>query len=162
MLDHLIAQYLAGIDAVRRAVAGMTADELRARPIPGKWSTLEVVCHLADFDLIDADRIKRTLAEDNPVIFDVDERRLAARLGYDQRVLEEELAVIESTRRQVARILASQPSTILSRVCDYRIGERSETQTLEWHLVKAANHIAHHVPFILQKRRTLGLTIPPS
>ena len=44
---------------MRRAVSGMTPEQLLARPIPGRWSTLEVVCHLADFEPIYADRMKR-------------------------------------------------------------------------------------------------------
>jgi hypothetical protein len=44
----LIKQYLAGPDLLRRAIAGMEKEQLLARPIPGKWSTQEVVCHLAD------------------------------------------------------------------------------------------------------------------
>jgi hypothetical protein len=44
----LIAAYEQGISDLKNAVAGMTTDQLQARPIPGKWSTLEVVCHLAD------------------------------------------------------------------------------------------------------------------
>jgi hypothetical protein len=34
----------------------MTADQLKAKLVAGKWSTLEVVSHLTDFALIDADR----------------------------------------------------------------------------------------------------------
>ena len=50
--DALIEQYLAGPGLLRRAVAGMTRDQLLARPVPGKWSTQEVVCHLADYEPI--------------------------------------------------------------------------------------------------------------
>jgi len=156
-LQQLIAAYLSGVDAVRRAVAGMTPEQFRARPVPGKWSTLEVVCHIADFELIDAVRIMRTLAEDRPVIFDVDETQLAAALAYYERDMDGELAVIDATRRHVARILAAQPDSFLNRESTFRIGERDETRTLERHLVLAAEHIPHHVPFILEKRRALGL-----
>jgi len=55
--DALIEQYLAGAGLLRRAVAGMTREQLLARPIPGKWSTQEVVCHLADYEPIYADRM---------------------------------------------------------------------------------------------------------
>jgi hypothetical protein len=34
--DALIEEYLAGPGLLRRAVAGMTMDQLLARPIPGK------------------------------------------------------------------------------------------------------------------------------
>ena len=40
-LAELIDNYLAGPRNLRSAVAGLTRDQLLARPIPGKWSTLE-------------------------------------------------------------------------------------------------------------------------
>ena len=46
--DGMITDYLAGPQVLRQAVAGMTQEELDARPILGKWSTREVVCHIAD------------------------------------------------------------------------------------------------------------------
>jgi len=39
--DLLVAAYEAGIEELRRAVQGMTAEQLLARPIAGKWSTQE-------------------------------------------------------------------------------------------------------------------------
>ena len=53
-LTPLIDNYLAGIQTVRGAVAGMTREQHLARPVPGRWSTLEVLCHLADPDDVDA------------------------------------------------------------------------------------------------------------
>ncbi len=44
----IVDDYLAGPDELRLAVVDMSRDQLLARPIPGKWSVLEVVCHLAD------------------------------------------------------------------------------------------------------------------
>ena len=77
-----------------------------ARPFAGKWSTLEVVCHLADFEIVFADRIKRVIAENNPTMFGGNPDEFAARLAYHQRDAEEELVLIEHIRKQVARILA--------------------------------------------------------
>ena len=37
-------------------------------PAPGKWSPAEIVCHLADCELVFAFRLRQTLAEDAPVI----------------------------------------------------------------------------------------------
>src|SRR6516162_3234817 len=100
-LQRLIESYLSGIDMLRQAVAGMTREQLLARPVPGKWSTLEVVCHLADFDPILADRMKRVIAEERPNLIGADENRFAAALAYQDRDAEEELAIIENTRRQL-------------------------------------------------------------
>ena len=104
-LDSLIDQYLAGPGLLRRAVAGMARDQLLARPIPGKWSTQEVVCHLADYEPIYADRMKRVIALKGPELLKGDPGLFATHLAYDQRDVEEELALIESTRKQMARIL---------------------------------------------------------
>src|SRR3954471_22346092 len=103
--DEMIDAYLAGVGALRTAVAGMTREQLLARPVAGKWSTMEVICHLADFEPILADRMKRIIAEEKPPLIGANENRFAAALAYHDRDLEEELAIIEQTRRQMARIL---------------------------------------------------------
>ena len=46
--SDLIDAYLASLPNLRRAVADLSLDQLRARPIPGKWSTLEVVSNWAN------------------------------------------------------------------------------------------------------------------
>jgi uncharacterized damage-inducible protein DinB len=153
-LPSLIESYLAGPATLRRAVAGMSAEQVRARPVPGKWSTLEVVCHLADFEPIYADRMKRIIAEDRPHILGADEKRFATALAYHDRDLEEELAIIERTRSQMARILRTLPAEALQRI---GIHNERGPRTLEQMLTGAIGHIDHHVPFIAAKRQALGL-----
>jgi hypothetical protein len=153
-LPLLIDNYLAGIQTVRRAVAGMTREQLLARPIPGKWSTQEVVCHLTDFEPIMADRMKRVIAEDRPTLLDADENCFAAALAYHDRDVAEELEIIEHTRRQLARILHTLRSEALQRV---GIHNELGPRTLEQLLTRATNHIPHHVQFIEEKRVALGL-----
>ncbi len=83
----------------------MTDEQLKARPVPGKMSTLEVICHLADFESVFADRIKRILAEDCPPIIPAEEDCFLARLNYQGRNAQEEIALMELTRKQLFRIL---------------------------------------------------------
>src|SRR2546423_244638 len=54
--SELIKQYLAGPRMVVESVEGMDAAQLRASPVAGRWSTLEVVCHLADTEALYAER----------------------------------------------------------------------------------------------------------
>ena len=154
-MNELIESYLEGPKLLRHAIAGMNKEQLHARPVPGKWSTLEVVCHLADFDPILADRIKRVIAEDKPSLVGADENRFAAALHYHERDVEEEIAIIDNTRRQLARILSKLPAEALNR-----IGVHNERgpRTLEELLAGAANHITHHLKFVADKRRALGLS----
>ncbi len=153
-LAKMIEDYLAGPTALRKAVAGMTPQQLQARPVPGKWSTLEVICHLTDFDPILADRMKRVIALDRPPLIGADENRFAATLAYHQRDVEEELTIIERTRNQMARILRTLPEDALGRVGVHN--ERGPL-TLEQLLASSTRHIVHHLKFIVEKRQALGL-----
>jgi hypothetical protein len=153
--DALIEEYLAGPGLLRRAVAGMTRHELLARPVPGSWSTLEVVCHLADYEPIYADRMKRVIALEGPELLKGDPGLFAARLAYDRRDLEEELALVELTRRQMAHILrALSPEEFRRRGTHSRDG----ALTLEKLIQRVTVHIPHHVRFIEEKRQALSLS----
>jgi uncharacterized damage-inducible protein DinB len=112
---ELIESYAAGAQTLRQAVRGLSREQLLARPVAGKWSTLEVVCHLADFEPILADRMKRIIAEDQPQLLGASHEKFATALAYHQRDLEEELTIVEMTRRQMARILQSLPAEALQR-----------------------------------------------
>jgi hypothetical protein len=152
VLHELIDSYLAGPKALHQAVAGMSREQARARPVPGKWSTLEVVCHLADFEPVYADRMKRVIAEERPSLLGADEKRFAAALAYHDRDLEEELTIIERTRSQMARILRTLPAEALARV---GVHNERGPRTLEQLLTTATGHIPHHVKFIEEKRKAL-------
>jgi uncharacterized damage-inducible protein DinB len=132
----------------------MTPEQLRARPVPGKWSTLEVVCHLVDFDPIIADRMKRVIAEEKPTLLGADENKFASRLCYHDRDLGEELVILEATRAQMGRILKSLKPEDFQRV---GIHNEKGPRTLEQLLTTATNHITHHAKFIAEKRQALGL-----
>src|SRR5438309_601876 len=153
-LQELVKEYLAGPKFLRVAVREMTPEQLVARPIPGNMSTLEVVCHLSDFEPIMADRMKRVIAEDNPALVGADENRFLAALAYHDRDLEEELAIIDQTRSQLARILRKLPAQALQRTGTHT--ERGP-RTLEQLLTGAINHLPHHLKFIHEKRQALAV-----
>ena len=149
----LIDDYLAGPQLLRQAVAGMSGEQLLARPIPGKWSTLEVICHLADFEIVGADRIKRVIAENEPTLLGGDEKLFAARLAYHQRDADEELLLIETIRSQLARILRTlKPEDFQRRGVHSEVGPL----TLEAFVQRSTSHIPHHVRFIEEKRKVLA------
>jgi hypothetical protein len=131
----------------------MTREHLLARPVPGRWSAQEVVCHLADYEPIYADRMKRVIALKEPELLKGDPGLFAARLAYDHRDVDEELALVELTRRQMARILrALKPEDFRRRGRHARDG----ALTLEVLLQRVTAHVPHHVRFIEEKRRALA------
>lgn len=152
--QDLIDQYIAGSDQVLNSVAGMTDEQLDARPIAGKWSTRQVVCHLADFEPIYADRMKRVIAERCPTFFGGDPDTFAAGLAYQLRPVDFELQLIAAVRRSMATILKE-----LTAADFQRTGNHAEAGplSLEQLLVGITDHIPHHIHFIAEKRKALGL-----
>jgi uncharacterized damage-inducible protein DinB len=103
--------YENGVEKLRVAVAGLTSEQLRSRLVAGKWSTLEVVCHIADCEQFFADRMKRTVAMDRPLLCGADGFRYPEPLPYQEYDLEQELDIVAVTRRQMARTLRLVPLT---------------------------------------------------
>ena len=153
MSHAAFADYLAGPAALRQAIAGMTPAQLNAAPISGKWSTRQVICHIADFEPVYADRIKRVIAEDEPLLMSGDPDQFAAKLAYDQRDLETELQLIEAVRRHLASILRTLPAETFQRAGKH---SRDGLLTIETLLTRITGHIPHHVQTIAEKRAALG------
>jgi DinB superfamily len=149
---ELIDAYERGIEDLRTAVAGMAPEQVVSRPIPGKWSTLEVVAHLAGTEIYYTDRIERTIAVERPLLIGVDERPYPSRLNYQGLDLAEQLDLFTALRRHVTRILRLQPPEAWQRV-----GVHSETGivTLRQLVFQAVRHVRHHLPFIAEKRATM-------
>lgn len=150
----LIDRYLSGSDLAARSVTRLTAEQLDAKPIAGKWSTRQVVCHVADFEPIYADRMKRVIAERCPTFFGGDPDTFAAGLAYARREIDIELEMITAVRRHMAAILRELRSDDFQRT-----GNHSEDGllTLEQLLVSITDHVPHHVRFIEEKRKALGV-----
>ena len=154
MSSALIESYAAGPKLLREATRGMSREQALARPVAGKWSTLEVICHVANFEIVNADRIKRGIAEKEPTLMDGDEQVFAQRLAYHNRDLEEELRLIESLRAQVTRILRTLKDEDFARTGNHSAAGRL---TLQQFVERTTNHVPHHVKFIQEKRKALGI-----
>ena len=131
----------------------MSAAELDAAPVAGKWSTRQVVCHIADFEPVYADRMKRVIAEDrNLPLRGGDPDVFAAKLAYDERNIEDELLLIEAVRRHVAAILKTLPGEAFERTGLHWVDGPLSLETL---LRRITGHIPHHIRFIEEKREML-------
>ena len=155
----LIDNYERGADQTAQAVRGLSRDDLHrlppagSAPEIGKWSIRQVVIHLADAEAALADRIKRIIAEDDPVLQAWDETRFAERLAYDQQSTDDAATLIALTRRQVARILRTLPDAAFDRT-----GRHSERgpQTAKEVIGMAVSHMENHLKFIRAKRALFG------
>ena len=152
----LIDEYARGADAVTRGVEGLSRDELLAYPVPGTWSIQEIAIHLMDSDLIGADRMKRTIAENRPSLLGYDENAFIKNLHYDLQDARAAGEIFAANRRLFTVVLRALPEEAFSRV-----GVHSEAgpQTLEVLIAKYVKHLEHHMTFLRKKRAMLGKPI---
>jgi uncharacterized damage-inducible protein DinB len=149
----LIEQYQSGGQKLIRAIAGMDAADLLARPIPGKWSTHQVVIHLADADSSFADRIRRIIAMDNPVLLAWEENQFLQHLHYEKQSVDDAVTLVDLTRKQLSRVLRELPAEAFAKM-----GQHSHRgqQTLADVIGFANSHLDHHLKFVAEKREKLG------
>ena len=96
--QELMARYRDGYNQIAESLEGFPADSLTAHPIPGKWSAVEIVHHLADSETTSALRLRRLLVEDHPLIQGYDQDAYAGRLNYNNREVAPALDAFRSAR----------------------------------------------------------------
>ena len=99
----LIQQYRDGYGVVKEALRGITSEELD-RSASGEWTPRQIAHHLADSEMMSAIRIRRLLAEDQPVIHGYDEATFARKLTSD-RPIEPSLEAMRWARETCAQLL---------------------------------------------------------
>ncbi len=89
--------------------------EARAKqaPAPGKWSVREILCHLADCEIVFAYRLRQTLAEPHHVIQPFDQDLWAT--NYAAYDAQSALAVFTAVRNFNVKLIASLPKDALAK-----------------------------------------------
>ena len=141
-------RYGAGFAVVSDALAGADDAELD-RHGPSGWSARMVVHHLADSESMASIRLRRLVAEDDPLIQGYDEPTWAVRLHYD-RPIEASLAVVGAVRAASQQLLQAMTEEEWQRT-----GTHSESggYSVEGWLSIYAEHCHEHADQIRRARR---------
>jgi hypothetical protein len=145
--NALIGRYRDGHRAVVQALDALREDELD-RSASDEWTPRMIVHHLADSEMTSAIRLRRLIAEDDPVIDGYDEVEFAKRLTSD-RPIEPSLEAMRWARESTAQILER-----LSEEQWQRAGTHSESgpYSVEDWLTIYANHGHDHAKQIERSR----------
>ena len=101
-LDAILASTTEQLGAL---IAAIGPEKAAARPAPGKWSPAEILCHLADCELVFGFRLRQTLAEDAPTVQPFDQEKWAE--TYPAIRADEALATFSAFRRWNLLLLAA-------------------------------------------------------
>lgn len=152
-ISALIEAYSRGPQLLRDTVRLTPESGWDTVPVAGKMSIRQVVCHLADGEIVYADRMKRVIAEDNPTFFEADPNVLVPALHCSERPWESELNMIDAIRTHMLPILHSCTSADFERTGVHSL---DGPMTLKILLERISEHIPHHVVFIEEKLRAMA------
>lgn len=90
---------------IRRLLQPEPAAALDRRPDPDRFTIREVVAHLADWDAIFVERVRRILAEDSPNLPGYDEWQMGIEHDYASSNVRERLKVFGGRRAEMVLLL---------------------------------------------------------
>jgi hypothetical protein len=137
-------------DAIAECLKEIGPNQINLPPAPGKWSAAEIVCHLADCEIVFAFRFRQTLAEDGPTIQPFDQDKWAAR--YSGVPAADALATFSALRNWNLRLIRDAQPSAAARTMTHP--ERG-TMTFETVVETMAGHDLNHLG---QLRRIAGQT----
>lgn len=139
--------------ALRRAVAGLSAEQEATPEAPGKWSVRQVVQHLADSELVGGFRFRMVLAHEAPEVPGYDQDLWAERLRYQDVDLASSLQDFTYLRQVNLRLLRQATAEDLKRVM--RHAERGD-EPLGKMISMYAGHDLVHLAQIRRIRQAIG------
>jgi hypothetical protein len=144
-----LERYASGADDVVAALDGITDDELDRRPPSGAWTAREIAHHLADSESMAYIRLRRLIAEDEPIIHGYEEPQWARRLHYD-RPIASSVAVVGAVRAASLQLLTSLTPTEWGRTGSH---SESGSYSVDRWLDIYAEHSHEHADQIRRARR---------
>ncbi len=150
-----IQELSALFERLPKTLVGLSEEQLREAEVPGKWSILDVLRHLADVELVQANRIRHILVDDRPTLAAMDQDRWAERLWTDEGTLEDALEPLRALRVANLRLLKSLPEDALDREA---VHEERGAESLRTILKLIAGHDRVHLDQIHRIRESIGAT----
>jgi DinB superfamily len=132
-----------GPAVVEAALRGASDAELDYMPAADQWTIRQVMAHLADAEMVGADRFRRVLAEENPTLVAFDEKAWARNLDYQRRSVAQALETFRCVRVANHELLRELPKAAFARTGAHtEMGPVSLGQLLEIYARHAEIHAA--------------------
>ncbi len=142
-MKAITEEYGRGYTMLRAAIEGLSEKELRFKPALDKWSIHEIIIHVADSEILSTNRLKKVLAEHEPLLISFDQDAWVHELGYDRLDREQHLLLFQILRASMQPILEHLTSEQAERVGVYAdAGRFTFAQLLEYRVEHVRDHLA--------------------
>jgi hypothetical protein len=115
-LTGILERFRRGAELVAMAMTGAAGAEVDFVPEPGKWSIRQIVCHLADAELVGAMRFRQIIAEQRPVLQAFDQEAWAEKLDYARQKPSHAIETFRRLRGLNYDLLKDLPEEAFARV----------------------------------------------
>ena len=140
-LSEILERFRRGPELVATVMTGAAGAELDFVPAADKWSIRQIICHLADAELVGSDRLRRTIAEDNPTLLAYDQDAWARNLNYARRKTSEALETFRRLRADNYELIKDLPESAYARTATHsENGPMTLLQTVRGYAVHAEAH----------------------
>jgi hypothetical protein len=140
-------------DKLKEILRTSTAEKMRERPFPGKWTPLEVIGHLVDTEFTYGFRVRHIFCEVEPTLIGMDQEKWVERQRYNERDPAELVSIFAILRKANLAVWKLMTPADLRRVG--RHAERGP-ETLELMLRMEAGHDLSHIDQIRRYLQSIG------
>ncbi len=84
-IPELLERFRRGPEVLAVMLTGAAGEEVDFSPAPGKWSIRQILRHVADSEMVGAQRFRQVLAEENPPLAAYDQDAWVRNLDYARR-----------------------------------------------------------------------------
>jgi beta-galactosidase GanA len=142
-MSELLERFRRGAELVASSMTGAAGQEVDFVPEPGKWSVRQIVCHLADSEVVVAMRFRQVIAEENPTIQWYDEKAWAEKLDYARRKPSHAIETFRRARADNYELLKDLPEDAFARTgLHSRNGPLTLRDLVRTYAEHAENHVA--------------------
>jgi len=149
-LADLLERFRRGPELIAAVITGAAGAELDFVPAPVRWSIRQIVAHLADSEIVGADRLRRVIAEANPSLMAYDQDAWAKNLNYGRRKISESLDTLRRLRAGNYDLLKDLPEAALARTGTHN---QRGLMTLRQLVEVIAEHAERHARQLEELRR---------
>lgn len=148
-MKDLLDRFRRGAELVAVVSTGSAGAEWDFVPAPGKWSIRQIICHLADSEMIGRYRLASVIAEDNPTLMWYDQDAWAVNLDYSKRKFSQALETFRRVRGENYELLKDLPEEAFART---GVHSKIGPMTLKDLVVMYAEHAEGHARQIKEAR----------
>jgi hypothetical protein len=114
-LAETLERFRRGPELLAVVLTGVYGEEMDFTPAPDKWSIRQIVAHVADSELVGAQRFRQVIAEDNPALGAYDQNAWAKNLDYARRQPKQALESFRRIRAENHELLKALPESAFER-----------------------------------------------